>query len=753
MVNRGQVIDQNFIQFCKDGVQREAPVQGRRPLHDPYKPELELTGETLRELFRSQMISRHLDLMARQLRKEERGYYTIGSSGHEGNVVLGRLVRRTDPAFLHYRSGALMVERARQVSGSSIIHDTVLGLMGSKLDPIAGGRHKVFGSVAMWVPPQTSTIASHLPKAVGAAIAFVKTKRLGLKPNSALDAPLPKDSIILCTFGDATINHTVATGAFNTASWSSHLGLRTPILFVCEDNGLGISVPSPRGWVAAALQNRPGIAYYEADGRNLAKAYETARRAVDYVRTQRRPAFLHMRTVRLMGHAGSDVETTYRSLEEIRETEADDPLLHSARVLVRAGYMDGNEILAMYEEVREEVATAAHELRSAPLLTERDEVLAPLAPFSGDAVAAEATRAAPAQRRLEAFDCEAQFPERQSPKHMAVNINRALADLLAKYPELMIFGEDVGKKGGVYNLTGGLAAKFGVIRVFDTVLDETTILGLALGAAQMGLLPMPEIQYLAYLHNAIDQLRSEACSTQFFSSGQFRNPMVIRIAALAYQKGFGGHFHNDNSIAALRDIPGLIVAVPSRGDDAAGMLRTATALARVDGRVVAFLEPIALYMTRDLHEPGDGAWQFAYPEPTEAVPFGSPRVYQPDANDLVVFTYGNGVWMSLRAARDIERAHGVRVRIVDLRWLSPLNEDAIASHANATARVLIVDEGRRSGGIAEGIMALLLERGKHGQRVRRVCGADSYIPLGPAANLVLPTEADIVAAAADLLAN
>jgi 2-oxoisovalerate dehydrogenase E1 component len=149
--------------------------------------------------------------------------------------------------------------------------------------------------------------------------------------------------------------------------------------------------------------------------------------------------------------------------------------------------------------------------------------------------------------------------------------------------------------------------------VFDSLLDETSILGLAQGLGLLGALPIPEIQYLAYIHNALDQLRGEACSTSFFSDGQFTTPMVVRIAGLAYQKGFGGHFHNDNSIGALRDIPGLIVAVPSRGDDAARMLRGRLAMAATDGRVVAFVEPIALYHERDLHEPGDGGWLTDHP--------------------------------------------------------------------------------------------------------------------------------------------
>ncbi len=275
------------------------------------------------------------------------------------------------------------------------------------------------------------------------------------------------------------------------------------------------------------------------------------------------------------------------------------------------------------------------------------------------------------------------------------------------------------------------------------------ILGLAQGFANMGMLPIPEIQYLAYLHNAADQIRGEACSLQFFSNDQFRNPMLVRIAGLGYQKGFGGHFHNDNSITALRDIPGLVVGCPSRGDDAVGMLRTLAALARADGRVCVFLEPIALYMTKDLHAPGDGGWLFPYPAPGQAVELGEGRVYG-EGKDLVVFTYGNGVPMSLRAARRIEQAHGWQVRVVDLRWLVPLNADWIARQAAGARRILVVDEGRRSAGVGEGVITALVEAGMGGVPLRRVVGADTYTPLAGAAQLVLPAEDDVVAAAAEL---
>lgn len=329
-------------------------------------------------------------------------------------------------------------------------------------------------------------------------------------------------------------------------------------------------------------------------------------------------------------------------------------------------------------------------------------MIAPLAPYTPDAVAAEAAREAPRDKRLAVFGGEDKLPENLPPRHLAIQINNALHDLFCKYPETLLFGEDVAQKGGVYTVTKGLHKAFKGGRVFNTLLDETMILGLAQGYANMGMLPLPEIQYLAYFHNACDQIRGEAASLQFFSNDQYRNPMVVRIAGLGYQRGFGGHFHNDNSIAALRDIPGLVVGCPSRGDDAATMLRTLAALAKVDGRVTAFLEPIALYMTKDLHEPGDGQWLFPYPAQDEAMPLGEGRVYDADAGDLVIFTYGNGVPMSLRAACEIEAAHGWQVRVVDLRWLVPLNEAFIAAQAASARRILIVDEGRHSAACGRG---------------------------------------------------
>jgi 2-oxoisovalerate dehydrogenase E1 component len=739
--NRAEIVDQNFTEFVQLW---QGEVHAPHGDHSPVLPGSTLDAQGFRELLESQLISRHLDLMARVLRVQNKVFYTIGSSGHEGNAMVARLTRHTDPAFLHYRSGGFMAERFRKLPSMDPVMDSALSFAASMDDPASGGRHKVWGSKPLWVLPQTSTIASHLPKALGTAVAIEQARRIGHK------LPIPDDSITVCSFGDASSNHATAQTAFNAAGWTAYQKLPAPVLYVCEDNGIGISVKTPNGWVANNFRHRADLDYFYADGLDLANGYAQVQEAVEHCRTTRRPTFLHLRTTRVMGHAGTDFEIEWRSVEELFAVEASDPLLRSAEIALSSGLYTRESLLALYETTRKRCFEAAEDADRRPRLSSLTEVMKPLAPYTPEAVKAEAERTDYQDRRIAAFGGEEKLPEKQPPRHLAIQIGQALHDVMAKYPESLLFGEDVAQKGGVYTVTKGLHKAFKNSRVFNTLLDETIILGLAQGYANMGMLPIPEIQYLAYFHNACDQIRGEAASLQFFSNDQYRNPIVMRVASLGYQKGFGGHFHNDNSIAALRDIPGLVVGCPSRGDDAANMLRTLTALAKVDGRVCAFLEPIALYMTKDLYEAGDGQWQFEYPAPGEAMTLGEGRVYNEDANDLVVFTFGNGVPMALRAARTIEAELGWKVRVIDLRWLAPLNDAFIAAQAKSAKHIIVLDEGRRSAGVGEGVITAIVEGGSGATPLQRVVGADTYTPLAGAALLVLPGEADVVAAARKL---
>jgi 2-oxoisovalerate dehydrogenase E1 component len=739
--DRVAIVEAALDTYLAQAAASAAKLSGDAPLREGGG----LTARKAVELFEDQLLSRQLDVAARELKKTNRSFYTISSAGHENNVVIGAQLRINDPAFLHYRSGALMMARARHLPGQTPAFDALLGIVASRDEPIAQGRHKVWGSRPLWVPPQTSTIASHLPKAMGLAFSLARARRLGVATD------LPDDAIVLCSFGDASANHATALSAINTARYAVRIGLPMPILFLCEDNGTGISVPTPEGWIESTFGHLEHLRYDLADG-EIDEVWDVVAEAVRFVRGARRPAFLHLRTVRLWGHAGSDAEQGYRSVAEIAENESRDPLLRNARRLVESGAATPEGLQAMLAETRERVTAAAEEATRRPRLETTEEVVAPLAPYHPSRVTARVeTPLLDPKARLALHGGnlpeEATLPNART---LAGNLNAALADELGRRPEVILFGEDVGRKGGVYNVTHDLQHRFGTGRVFDTLLDETSILGIAQGAAHIGLLPIPEIQYLAYLHNALDQIRGEAASLQFFSSGQFRNPMVVRVPGLAYQKGFGGHFHNDNSIGARRDIPGVVLAVPARGDDAARMLRGSVAMAAEDGLVVIFLEPIALYHEKDLETDGDGGWLTDYPAPPSALLPGEVGLYGPldtgDA-DLLIVSYANGLRLSLQAARRLREQHEIAARVLDLRWLNPLPTQAIREQAAAIGAVLVVDECRRTGaGVADAIVADLAEAGI-GRRLWSVRAVDSFVPLGTATSAVLVGVDQIVAAA------
>ena len=730
-----------IVEAALDRAIAQAPVASRRLApDDPLVEGSRLSAGRAVDLFTDQLRSRVLDVVAREMKARGTGYYTISGAGHENNAVVGALLRRTDPAFLHYRSGGFMMARSRQSETVDPVWDTLLSLAASADDPISQGRHKVWGSRALWVPPQTSTIASHLPKAVGAAFMLERAKRLGV------DLPIPSDSIVCCSFGDASANHAAALSGINAARYAQRRGSRVPILFVCEDNGIGISVDTPPRWIEHSFSGLPHLRYVDASG-ELDEVWEAVEHAVALCRDGRRPVFLRLETVRLWGHAGSDVESGYRTPDVIAEVESRDPLAANARRLMALGAASRDELQATLETIRTVVRALAADAEQRPKLATREAVVAALAPYDQADADDQVSTPADEEARRDLFGAalpeEATVPVRRT---MAACINAALHDEMLVRPEMLVFGEDVGRKGGVYNVTGGLQKAFGANRVFDTLLDETTILGIAQGAAQLGLLPVPEIQYLAYIHNALDQIRGEAASLSFFSAGQFTNPMVVRVAGLAYQKGFGGHFHNDNSIGALRDIPGLMLAIPSRGDDAARMLRGALAIAKSAGRVVVFLEPIALYHERDLYEPGDGSWLSDYPAPGTALLPGEVGVWHLEHRDALIVTYGNGVRMSLQAARRLAVEHQVRARVIDLRWLAPLPVDLIVAHAAACGGVIVADECRATGGgIADAVVAHLAELGYDGP-VASARSADSFVPLGPAADTVLLSADHIVGA-------
>lgn len=732
-MDRADVVHENFVSRVGSG---QLPPFGR----SPSLADAGLGREALISIFRAQAVSRQLDRVSRKLQARGQGFYTIGSSGHEGNAAVAAALRPTDPAFLHYRDAAFQIARSFQVPGQTPLWDILLSFTSSSEDPISGGRHKVLGSKSLSIPPQTSTIASHLPKAVGAAFSVGLSKRI--RPEHAV---FPDDALVLCSFGDASLNHSTAQGALNTSGWTAYQRTPLPLLFLCQDNGIGISTKTPKGWVEASVKGRPGLRYQKCNGLDIVETFAVTQDLARWVRFRRRPAFLHMSCVRLYGHAGPDVESTYRSKDEIEAIEADDPLLYTAGRLIEEGMCSAEDVLAIYKETCERATRVAKDAIQRPKLRSAREVMASIVPPARDC----AKTNGPTPEEREAVFGPADIRAAAEPHHMAKLINLALTDLMIEHDEIVLAGEDVGRKGGVYGVTQRLQQRFGAHRVIDTILDEQAILGLAIGLAHNGFIPIPEIQFLAYLHNAEDQIRGEAATLSFFSNGQFANPMIVRIAGLGYQRGFGGHFHNDNSLAVLRDIPGVVLACPSNGRDAALMLREAVRLAREEQRIVVFIEPIALYMTRDLHQEGDRRWSFAYPPPgTARISVGEIGV-EGEGTDLAIVSYANGYFLSLQAQRVLAEQYGLRARVIDMRWLAPFPADAILKATAPCGHVLIVDECRETGSQSEALVALFGERSA--SRVARIAAEDSFIATGPAYAATLPSRDSIVGAALKLV--
>lgn len=734
MVDRNQLVKENFVRFVQSG---DLPA----PLSHLTPEQAGLSEQDVIDLFETQVMSRHLDLHSRVMQKQGQSFYTIGSAGHEGNAAYGKAFRVDDMAFLHYRSGAFCIQRSKEADGQTPLYDMLLSFSASSEDPISGGRHKVLGSKRLFIPPQTSTIASHLPKAMGAAFG------IGLAKRNNHQGDLANDSVIICNFGDASANHSTAQGAINSAAWASYQSIPMPLVFICEDNGIGISTSTPKGWIEHNFKHKPGFTYLKCDGLDVVDTYQQAKRAADIARHTQKPVFLHVRTIRLLGHAGSDAEFVYRNNSDIDATERMDPLLHTARILLDNDILTAEQITDLYLSTAKRVEQVANRAASRPRLSSPEDVLDSLVPDS---------RENKFLRPVEKTQREALFRHDKhnlaKPQHMAKLINWTLLDAMAEQQNIVMLGEDIGKKGGVYNVTSKLIDRFGKNRIMNTLLDEQSILGGAIGLAHNGFLPIPEIQFLAYVHNAEDQIRGEAATLPFFSNKQYTNPMVIRIAGLAYQKGFGGHFHNDNSLAVFRDIPGVIMACPSNGADAVDLLRSSIKLAQEQQRVVVFVEPIALYMAKDLHEDGDSGWTFDYQYQSLADHSVDTGVrVDGDGKELCIVSYGNGVYLSKKAQKQLKQ-QGINARIVDLRWLAPLDEKGIIEQVNQCDNVLIVDECRSTGSLSEALVTLLTEQSQHeGKAVKRVVGHDSFIPLGSAAYQVLPSVEDIVNASLDLV--
>ncbi|HZQ08941.1 MAG TPA: transketolase C-terminal domain-containing protein [Anaerolineae bacterium] len=484
-----------------------------------------------------------------------------------------------------------------------------------------------------------------------------------------------------------------------------------PLLLWIEDNGYGISVPghlqTPGGDIAANLASYRNLKIFDCDGTNPREARETIQSAVRYVRSNG-TALAHLRVPRLQGHTYGEDQRAYKSEAQIAQEFARDPVVRLRDYLFENG-MRPNEWDALIQDVRAELRGARLEAEAMP--SPDPAQACRFVYFDGAAPMQGGLRPESAQISSE--------PTSPQPEGTRINmldaIRRTLEQELRVNPRMLIFGEDVGPRGGVHRATVGLQKEFGDARVFDTSLNEEGIMGRAQGLALAGLLPVPEIQFRRYADPAQNEL-DDIGTLRWRTANHFAVPMVVRMPLGFLVKGFGAlgdPWHSPTAEAVYAHMPGWFIAFPSNAEDAVGLLRTAL---RGDNPTM-FLEHRALLDTPNARRP--------YPGDEYCLPFGvAARVSEGD--ELTVVTWGECVYRCMEAAQEFVG----RIEILDLRTIAPWDRTAVLQSVHKTSKVMVVHEDTMTAGFAAEIMATISSAAFQDLDAppERVAAADTPIP-------------------------
>ncbi|HXZ79350.1 MAG TPA: dehydrogenase E1 component subunit alpha/beta [Terriglobales bacterium] len=700
-----------------------------------------LTPEQLIKAYRLMYTSRRLDDREILLKRQQRIFFQISGAGHEALMMAAGLVLKPayDWFYPYYRDRTLCL--ALGVTP----YDMLCQALGNAEDPASGGRQMPshWGSKRLNIVTQSSPTGTQFLQAVGCAEAgryFNQHPKAAAKVagdyREFKEVRFEADEIVYCSMGDGATSEGEFWEAMNTAA-----NRKLPVLFVCEDNEYAISVPvevqTAGANISHLVANFPNFTFAEVDGCNLLESYGALKRAAEYVRSGRGPAFVHGHVVRPYSHSLSDDERLYRPEKERQDEAERDPIQSMQMFLLREGILDEGTITALEKEVDEEVQEA----------TDR-ALVTPLPPKDSVKRFVYSPDLDPCSRQ---FETQPVFPEPKPgkapvEKTMADLINACLKDEMKRDERVVIFGEDVADcsreqylaeksvkgKGGVFKLTSGLQCDFGSDRVFNSPLAEANIVGRAIGMGTRGLKPVVEIQFFDYIWPAMHQLRNEMPLIRWRSNNAFFCPMVVRVAIGGYLTG-GGIYHSQSGENIFTHIPGMRVVFPSNALDANGLLRTAI---RCDDPVM-FLEHKRLYRETFGRAP--------YPGPDYLIPFGKARVVQPGA-DMTVVTYGAIVPRALQATQRLEREQGVKVELIDLRTLNPYDWEAIATSVHKTNRVIVAYEDTKSWGYGAEIAARIASDlfDELDAPVRRVAALDTFVAYQPALeDVILPQVDDL----------
>jgi 2-oxoisovalerate dehydrogenase E1 component len=618
------------------------------------------------------------DIEETRLVPERKVLYQFSARGHDlAQILLAlQLTDTHDGIGVYYRSRPLML--ALGVS----LEDAAAGPL-ARSGSFSGGRDigVVFnlpGRGGPTVLPAGGGVGTQYTPAAGWAQAIrYRHERLA-------DGAYAR-SIAVVLGGDASTATNGFWSALNIATT-----LQLPLLFYIEDNAFGISVPSrlqtPGGNIAANLRAFGGLTILEGDGCDPPAAAALTRQAVARVRALRAPVLLRLTVPRLSGHSGQDTQA-YKSAQTLAEERARDPLLRLHEFLVPA-LMPESEWTRLANEARREVEQAIERALARPLPDPTELTRYVFGTDGAGTVAPQEQGGLLPEGPLPAASSVTAQPE-ATRINMLTAIRRTLDVELALNPRMLVFGEDVGPKGGVHGATLGLQEKYGPARVFDTSLSEEGIIGRSVGMALAGLLPVAEIQFRKYADPAAEQLND--CGTlRWRTRNRFAAPVVVRMPGGFFKCGDPWHSQT-NEVAWVHGI-GWQVAVPSNAEDAVGLLRTAL---RGNDPVIFFEHRAML----------DGAWaRRPYPGDEFIVPFGVARTVR-SGTELTVVTWGAMVERCEQAAA---RSH-VDVEVLDLRTLSPWDRQAVRTSVEKTRRCLIVHEDNVSAGFGAEIAATLAQ--------------------------------------------
>ena len=658
------------------------------------------TKTQILDVFRKMALSRRLDEKMLILLRQGKSFFHIGASGHEAAQLAAAVLIRPgeDWSYPYYRDGAYCIGLGMTA------REQLLCFLSRADDPNSGGRQmpQHYGHKDLRIVSQSSPTGTQFLQAVGTAIArkMEKTK-----------------DVVYVSSGEGTTSQ----GDFHEAlNWASNA--KAPVIFHIQDNEYAISTHKSEQTADSVYTMTAGfknLSRYDVDGTNFFETNLAFKQAVERARRGKGPSLIVSNVVRLLPHSSSDDQRKYRTPKALEEDRKRDPLTILEDQCIREKLISAKEIEKIRTEVKAQV-DADTEWAEGQEHPDGDTALDHI--YSGDMPMNEPS-----------FDAVAD-------KVVIVDaINHALKEEMARNDKMVIYGQDIADpKGGVFTATKGLSDEFGIDRVFNSPLAESSIVGTAVGMAVAGYKPVVEIQFGDYIWTAMMQLRNEVSTLRYRSNNAWKCPLVIRVPVGGYIHG--ALYHSQSIDGYFIHMPGIYLAYPSNAADAKGLLKMAC---RMD-------DPVIYMEHKGLYRQGYAATE----EPGEdyALPFGKGRIVC-QGNELTIVTWGAMVQKSIEGIKSLALADGV-VEIIDLRTLNPLDLDMIEASLEKTGKVLVIYEDNLTNGPGAEISALIADRFFEllDGPVRRVAAKDSPVPFNWfLEEKILPQTEDVSIAIQELL--